>query len=165
MSASPQIRKAVEQVIREKISRKERITKSNIVTTVFSSRSHRGDYSSFGISRADLMMAVRDIIADEVTRQFKSKMPDSFHRAAMAKCPPALVQTMAYLPQLIAIEQGPNAEWVPTINATADHWLAHARMKHHISDMTELKAQTAEDIERYLRTSGFTSLGKAFGIT
>jgi hypothetical protein len=165
MQITPQLKREIEKVIKAEDARTQNgLVISDITTIVYNNMQRKGGPTKFGIGTADQIMMFRNYISQGVRQQFQSKMPDSFHRAAMATCPPALVQTMTYLPQKIAIEQGPKAHWVSSIRASANDWQAHGRMKYKIAEMTRQRARVAEDIMRYLQSNGFTSLGNALGI-
>jgi len=65
------------------------------------------------------------------------------------------------LPAWIAVEEGSDARWVPSLRATAHEWRDNAALKMKKAEQTIRQADLSTDIANYLAAYGFDSLDEA----
>lgn len=135
--------------------RKGHTTKQDVVLLAMNEMGRRGDY---GLPPAMLKVVAQRIYQAETERQLKSGLPDNVVRLAFRNAPPELVQVMPKLPAWIALSEGLHARWVPSLQATAEEWMANARMKQKKAQQTLTCADASADLARYLSEYGLNSL-------
>jgi len=160
-SAPPRVQRLVRETLRREAASRGRTTLNNVVTLVYSQIERRGGYQAFGIGRADIIMAVRSIIARETKSQLVRTMPEDDFRAVLNNgAPPELRAILPRLPQWIAIEKGSDAQWVPSLQATYQEWLANAEMKNVLASQTIRRADFSVNVADYLRQYGLGNLAE-----
>jgi len=160
-NAPRKIQQLVTSTLRREAANRGRTTLNNIVTMVYSQIERRGGYQAFGIGRADIVMAVRSIIAREAKSQLIKTLPEDSFRAVLNNgAPPELRAILPRLPQWIAIEKGSDAQWVPSLQATYQEWLANAEMKNILANQTIRRADFSVNVADYLKQYGLTSLSE-----
>lgn len=135
--------------------RKGKTTKQDVVLLAMNEMARRSDY---GLPPAMMRIVARRIYQAEVDRQLKSGLPDNVVRIAFRNAPPELVQVMPKLPAWIALSEGLQATWVPSLQATADQWMLNATMKAKKAQQTLSCADASADLARYLKEYGLQSL-------
>jgi hypothetical protein len=118
----------------------------------------RKGYRSFGISDADILMALKYVVAGELRNQLKAGLPENVFGQVLPNAPPILVQLMHKLPSWIAVEEGVHARWVPTLKASPEQWEATAMLKLKKAEQTMNAVNTPQSVARYLSEFGFESL-------
>ena len=142
----------------KKESRLGETTVNDVVVEVFS-KIQRKDYKNF-FGAAELIMAAKELIRAEVHRQLKRGLSEDKYRVAMTNAPPDIVMHMKRLPAWIAIEEGPRALWVPSLQASSQQWQMNADLKYHKAAQTEAQAQNSANMALFLKRYGFRSLSE-----
>lgn len=157
----PKVAKVVSDVLRSKL-KNGTTTKHDIKILAWKKIEKSGGPSKYGIGTADMIMAVMHIIDSEVTRQMR--MPLTDHDAEF-RLPPSmradLKEIVVKIPRWIAIEEGPNALWMSTLKARAEHWELNGAMKGRKAAQTQAKADISTEVQMYLETHGFANLEEA----
>jgi hypothetical protein len=113
-------------------------------------------------SHATMMMALQSLIDNEVSRQFKMGLTEHEARFRMpASTPSEIVAALGKVPRWIAINDGMDAVWVPSLQATPEHWFENAGLKEKKAMQTQAKANASVDIGRFLHMNKFASLAEA----
>jgi hypothetical protein len=113
-------------------------------------------------SHATMMMALQALIDGEVSRQFKMGLTEHEARFRMpAATPSEIVAALGKIPRWTAISDGTDAVWVPSLQATPEHWFANASLKEKKAMQTQAKANASVDIGRFLAMNKFASLAEA----
>lgn len=137
--------------------RKGKTTKQDVVLLAMNEMGRRADY---GLPPATLRVVAQRIYQAETERQLKAGLPDNVVRIAFRNAPPELVQVMPKLPAWIALSEGMHATWVPSLQATAEEWMANARMKQAKARQTMDRADASADLARYLAQYGLRCLSE-----
>ena len=161
MSTPQTVQKTVARVLKSERRRGE-TTKSGCVALVMNSLS-RGS-GGYAIPPALVHAASKHIIASEVDRQLKIGLPPNIFDKALRNAPPELVQVLPKLPAWIATSEGSDARWVPSLQASAEDWMANASMKGKKARQTMRKANTSADISRYLSEYGISNLSETLTV-
>jgi hypothetical protein len=158
---SPKVQKLVSNVLLNE-ARKGATTKRGATTLVMHELDKRGGPGKFGIGAAELIMCLEHMVGSEVGRQLKSKMPEALIAGyKWPNAPPSLIQDLHRLPAWIAIEEGVDARWVPSLKASPQQWEANAALKEEKAKRTQTHADLSADIARYLKLYDYPSLGDA----
>lgn len=153
--------KAVRHVLTAK-ARDGKTTKKDATLMVMRRIEGAGGPTKFGIGAAALRMALNYLIEGEVTRQLKMGLTDHEYKFVMpASTPMEIIAALGKVPRWIAIDDGSEAEWVPTLQATSEHWLLNSELKDRKAKQTEAKANMSLDIARFLAMNKFRSLEEA----
>jgi hypothetical protein len=120
----------------------------------------RGGADAFGIGPAEIRMALKHIVGAAVGKGLKRGLPDNVLHHALPNAPPELVQVMPRLPAWIAIDEGVNAVWIPSLKATVEQWMANAKLKETKARETMKKANASADMAEFLIQYGINSLAE-----
>jgi hypothetical protein len=161
MSAPKKIQSLVSGILKEE-ARRGHTTKQTVVAKAMAKITQGGGPARYGIGHAYVIHATAQAVSSETDRQFKQGLPENVFRMSMRNAPPALVQTMHKLPQWIAIGEGPGADWVPSLQATAEQWMENFYLKRRIAERTMQAATVSEEMARYLDQHGMQSLSEIF---
>jgi len=158
---SPRVQRVVSNVLLDE-ARKGTTTKKGATALVMLQLERGGGPGRFGIGPAEMIMCLEHMVGTEVSRQLKSRMGEEFLSGhAWPNAPPGLLQELTRLPAWIAIEEGSDALWVPSLKATAAQWKENAALKIKKAEQTYKQADVSTDIANYLETYGFDTLDDA----
>ena len=158
---APRLQKEVTSVLLEE-ARKGTTTKKGATAIVMRRLEAGGGPGKFGIGPAEMLVCLKEIVGKEVGRQLKSQLPEEFIAGyKWPNAPPSLLAELHRLPAWIAIEEGSDAHWVPSLKALVRHWETNAEIKMKKADQTVRQADVSTDIARYLIAYGFSSLDEA----
>jgi hypothetical protein len=153
---------AVNHVLKIK-KREGKTTKHDVALMVHGRIERLGGPTRFGIGAGALRMALMHLIEAAVTQAMKRPLSDHAVRYVLpADTPAEFLAALRKVPEWIAIGEGPDAEWVPSLQATPEHWKANAEMKRKKAWQTEIKADVSEEIWRFLMAHKFASLEECF---
>jgi hypothetical protein len=155
--SDPRLIRLVSQVLGED-ARRGSTTKAQATATCVNRITRSGGPAHFGIGSADLLMCLRNIVGTEVTHQLKRALPPETFDTALRSCPPAVAQMMKNLPNWIAQAEGPNAKWVPSLQATPEEWRVNFNLKEYKALQTLRRADISRDIARFLDDNGYSCL-------
>ncbi|PWT79153.1 MAG: hypothetical protein C5B60_00170 [Chloroflexi bacterium] len=158
MRVSDRLARLVTRTINEQHRIHGHVTRKGVTDRVVTQISRSGGPSAFGISQADLLLALRLYVGTEVLHQFKAPLPENTYGRALKSAPAILVQLMHGLPNCIAIEEGADANWVRSLDATSEQWQQHADLKRHKAEQTLAAVDKPQDVARYLAEYGFRCL-------
>lgn len=154
MAVPKQVSDCIARILKKEM-RKGRTTKHG--TTMLAMNEMRNN-TDFGLPRAMVQLAAQQIVSGEVGRQLKVGLPDNVVNMALRNAPPEIVQVMPNLPAWIATSEGIHAQWVPSLQATAEQWRLNAMLKYEKAKQTESRANASADLANYLSTYGLKSL-------
>jgi len=158
---SPRVQQVVSNVLLDE-AKKGETTKKGATALVMLKLEAGGGPSKFGIGPAELIMCLEHMVGVEVSRQLKCRLPEGFVDGyAWPNAPPSFVQELHRLPAWIAVEDGSDARWVPSLKATAQEWRDNAGLKMKKAEQTIRQADLSTDIANYLSTYGFDTLDDA----
>jgi hypothetical protein len=161
MQAPESLIRAVKAVLKRK-ARDGKTTKRDAALEVLGKIENVGGPTKFGIGAGALRWALRQIVEAEITRQLKMGLTDHEYKFVMpASTPMEIVAAIGKVPRWIAISDGTEAEWVPTLQASPKDWFLNGELKHKKSRQTEASGNTSIDIGRFLKMNGFNSLEEA----
>src|SRR5262245_33842815 len=161
VTISPRVQKVVLNVLLDEAKRGE-TTKKGATMLVMRKLEQGGGAGRFGIGPAEMIMCLEHMVSSEVSRQLKARLPDGFVDGyAWPNAPPSLISELRRLPAWIAVSEGIDARWVPSLKATAQDWQDNANLKIKKAEQTMKQADLSTDIARYLIMYGFGSLDEA----
>lgn len=105
-----------------------------------------------------LIAAHRNMMSSVIKKLLKKKLPDNIVGAVKAKFPKEIAETLGAVSGWIALERGPEAQWVSSIHATSEQWEANAKLKHFVSRTIADASYRASDIARFLEKNKAGSL-------
>src|SRR5215831_5763456 len=149
-AASAKLAKLVERTISDQRRKHGHIVLKQVADRCVTYITSHGGFTAFGISHADIIMALRYLTLVEVKHQAQQGLPENTYGRVLPGAPPVLVQLMRGLPQYIATGEGPGAIWVYTLDATPQEWMMHAELKRLKAEQTLRAVQKPNDIARYL---------------
>jgi hypothetical protein len=152
---------AVRSVLRTK-AREGKTTKRDATLAVLGKIDKAGGPTKFGIGAAAMRMALTHVVDIEVTRQLKMDLTDHETKFVLpASTPMDLIAALGKVPRWIAINDGTEAIWRPSLQASPDEWLLNSELKEKKARQTEAKANVSIDIARFLMVHKFISLSEA----
>lgn len=118
-----------------------------------------GGPTKFGIGAAELLMALQKVVGTEVVRQLKATLSDHAAEFVLPKyAVTEILKEMGRIPEWIALGEGNDARWVPSLKATQENWLANAALKETKAFQTTQQANFSRDIALYLQKNRLRSL-------
>lgn len=153
--------RAVYSVLKTK-ARDGKTTKREARQAVIGRIDRAGGPTKFGIGAAALRMALVHLVDTELTRQMKMGLTN--HETAYvlpASTPTEVIAAIGKIPRWIAINEGPDAIWVPALQATPLQWMDNSALKEKKAQQTQAKADMSTDIARFLISNRFESLEEA----
>jgi hypothetical protein len=152
---------AVRSVLMTK-ARDGKTTKKDATLLVMKRIENMGGPTKFGIGAAAMRMALNYLIEGEITRQLKMGLTEHEYKFVMpASTPMEIVAALGKVPRWIAIGDGSEAQWVPTLQASPEDWLLNSELKEKKAQQTQAKANVSLDIARFLAMNKFKSLQEA----
>jgi hypothetical protein len=152
---------AVRAVLKMK-AREGKTTKKDATRAVLGKIDKAGGPTKFGIGAAAMRMALSHIVDTEVTRQLKMGLTDHEAKFVLpASTPTDIIAALGKVPRWIAINDGSEAIWRPSLQASPDDWLLNSELKEKKARQTETKANVSMDIARFLMANKFSSLSEA----
>lgn len=152
---------AVQHVLNLKL-REGKTTKHDVTLLVHGRIEKLGGPTKFGIGAAALRMALFHIIETEVSRQMKRQLTEHEYRFRLpADTPMEFIAALRKVPWWIAISEGTDAIWIPSLQATPQHWMQNAALKRKKAHQTEVKADVSAEIARFLMSHKFGCLAEA----
>jgi hypothetical protein len=161
MQAPESLIKAVQSVLKTK-ARDGKTTKRAATIMVLGKIEKSGGATKFGIGAAAVRTALTYIVETEVTRQMKMGLNDYETKLVLpATTPMEIIAALGKVPRWIAISEGPEALWIPALQASKKEWFANAELKEKKALQTQAKANISVDIGRFLAMNKFNSLEEA----
>ena len=164
MTAPDLLVEAVRAVLNRKI-REGKTTKNDATLAVLGKIDKAGGPTKFGIGAAAVRMAVRHIVEIEVTRQLKLGLTEhEYLHVLPAGTPMEVIAALGKTPRWIAISEGTDAIWIPSLQASPEDWFANAALKEKKAIQTQAKADMSSEIGRFLAAHRFASLAEAMSL-
>ena len=161
MAVPDSVVRAVQSVLQTR-ARAGSTTKQEAVIMVLGRIEASGGPTRFGIGAAAMRMALAHLIEGEVTRQLKQGLTEHEYRHVLpASTPMEIVAALGKVPRWLAVSDGSEALWVPSLQASPQNWFDNAELKEKKARQTQRKADVSLDIGRFLSMHGFDSLEEA----
>jgi hypothetical protein len=155
---TPRLQRLVQRVLSNAAARSGRTTLQGVTTSAVTFITRSGGYRSFGISDADILMALRHVVQAEAKFQMDKGLPQAVFGRVLPSAPAPLVQLLRRLPSWITLGDGAYAERVETLGASPQDWEAYANLKLKKAAETMRAADVPQDVARLLAVHGYASL-------
>jgi hypothetical protein len=165
MTTPDSLIRAVQSVLNTKATRDGQTTKQEAVILVLRRIENAGGPTRFGLGAAAMRMALAHLIEIEVTRQLKQGLTEhEYLHVLPAHTPMEVIAALGKVPRWIAVSEGAEALWIPSLQATPGNWFANAALKERKAAQTQAKADVSTDIGRFLAMNSFNSLAEAISL-
>ena len=143
-------------------AREGKTTKKDVRVLVYRRMEKAGGPTRFLIGGAMLHAATIHLIDMEVGRQMKMGLTEHETLFCLpAHTPAQIIAALGKVPRWIAISEGGDANWVPSLQATPQDWFKNAELKEKKARQTGNRANESMDIGRFLAMNKFASLEEA----
>ncbi len=143
--------------------RNGKTTKRALVASAVCEIQRAGGIEKYGEGEALKTMLLAGHVETLFSQQMKSGMSDRNARYIRANAPPNFTDNLKRIPAWIALGEGQNAPWTPSLKASADEWVVNANLKAKKAQQTIKQADHSMEMADYLKRYGMNSLEDGLG--